>query len=125
MPAIVLYYNMSRIAIPVVLPEGLSSAVSDHFARSECFALLEADEGRIASAEFVRNPGQGEAKAAEFLVERGVDAVLAGRIGSCMTRVFMDRGVRVFTGAGGTVKQAVEDYEAGKLTEAKPNPYQL
>lgn len=116
---------MPRIAVPVVSPAGLASVVSDHFAMSECFAILDVERGRIAPVEFVRNPGQGEAKAAELLVEHGAEVVLAGRIGSCMTRVFMDEGVRVFSEAGGTVEQAVKDYEAGKLTEVKPNLYQL
>ncbi len=116
---------MTRIAVPVVSPEGLSSKVNDHFAMSECFAILEVKGGRIASAEVIRNTQKDEKKAAEFLVEHGAEVVLAGRIGSCMTRIFMDHGVRLFSGAEGTVKDAFKDYKAGKLTEVRPNPYQI
>jgi predicted Fe-Mo cluster-binding NifX family protein len=116
---------MAKIAIPVVSPEGLSSKVNDHFAMSECFAILEVKGGRIVSAEVIRNMQKDEVKAAEFLVEQGAEVVLAGRIGSCMTRIFMDRGVRVFSGAEGTVKEAFKDYKAGKLTEVRPSPYQI
>ena len=116
---------MKRFGIPVTAPEGLSSKVNDHFAMSECFAILEVKGGRIASAEVIRNELKDEKKAAEFLVEHGVQVVLAGRIGSCMTRIFMDQGVRLFSGAEGTVGEAFKAYKAGKLTEVRPSPYQI
>jgi len=116
---------MTRLGIPVASPHGLSSKVNDHFAMSECFAIMEVKGGRIASVEVIRNKQKDEKKAAEFLVEHGAEVVLAGRIGSCMTRIFMDRGVRLFSGAEGTIKDAFKDYKAGKLTEVRPNPYQI
>jgi len=116
---------MTRFGVPVISPEGLSSKVNDHFAMSECFAILDVKKGRIASAQFIRNTRKDEVKAAEFLVEHGAQVVLAGRIGSCMTRIFMDRGVKLYSGAEGTIKEAFEDYRAGKLTEVRPNPYQI
>ncbi len=114
-----------KIAVPVVSPEGLASKVSDHFAMSEYFAILEVKGGRITSPEVVHNPRKEEVNAAEFLVEQGARVVLVGRIGSCMTRVFMDKGVRVFSGAEGTAEQAFKEYKAGKLAEVRPNPYQI
>ncbi len=116
---------MTRFAVPVVSPEGLESKVSEHFARSEYFAILVADDDRIVSADVVHCVPEDDKKKAELLADRGVDVVLAGRIGSCMVRVFMDRGIPMFSGAGGTVKQALKDYKDGKLAEVKPNPYQL
>ncbi len=116
---------MTRFGVPVASPEGLASKVNDHFAMSECFAILDVKGGRIASVEVVRNPRKDEVKAAEFLVGRGAEVVLVGRIGSCMTRIFMDKGVKVFSGAEGTVKEAFKEYKAGKLTEVQPNPYQI
>jgi predicted Fe-Mo cluster-binding NifX family protein len=116
---------MTRFGVPVLSPEGLASKVNDHFAMSECFAILEVKKGRIASAQFIRNTRKDEVNAAEFIVEHGAQVVLAGRIGSCMTRIFMDKGVRLFSGAEGTIREAYKDYRAGKLTEVRPNPYQI
>ena len=116
---------MTRIAVPVASPEGLMSKVNDHFAMSECFAILEVKKGRIASAEVIRNTQKDEVKAAEFLAEHGAEVVLAGRIGSCMTRILMDKKVKVFCGAEGTVVDAFKNYKAGKLREVQPNPYQI
>jgi predicted Fe-Mo cluster-binding NifX family protein len=116
---------MIRFVVPVVSPEGLGSKVSEHFARSEYFAILVADDDRLVSAEVVHCAPEDDKKKAELLANRGVDVVLAGRIGSCMIRVFMDRGIPMFSGAEGTVAQAFKDYKAGKLAEVRPNPYQL
>ena len=116
---------MTRIAVPVVSPEGLASKVNDHFAMSECFAILDVKGGRVTASKVVRNRQKDEKKAAEFIAGQGAGIVLAGRIGSCMTRIFMDRGVRIFSGAEGTVQDAFEDYKAGKLTEVRPNPYRI
>lgn len=116
---------MTRFVVPVVSPEGLESKVSEHFARSEYFAILEADGDRLVSAEVVHCAPEDDKKKAELLADRGVGVVLAGRIGACMIRVFKDRGIPMFSGAEGTVEQAFKDYKAGKLAEVRPNPYQL
>lgn len=116
---------MARFVVPIVSPEGLGSKVSEHFARSEYFALLEVNNGRVKTVEVIHCAPEDDKKKAELLANRGVDVVLAGRIGSCMIRVFMDRGIPMFSGAEGTVEQAFKDYKAGKLAEVRPNPYQL
>jgi len=116
---------MTRFAVPVVSPEGLDSKVSEHFARSEYFAILVADDDRVVSVDVVHCAPEDDKKKAGLLADGGVEVVLAGRIGSCMVRVFMDKGIPMFSGAGGTVEQAFKDYKAGKLAEVIPNPYQL
>jgi len=118
------YERMTRIAVPVVRPEDLASTVNDHFAKSEYFAILDDLTDKPAIVEFI--PGAGSEKAsAEKIVAAGVDVVLAGRIGSCMIRIFMDKGIKMFSGAEGTLLQSWKDYKAGKLEEVRPNPYQI
>lgn len=116
---------MTRLVVPVISPEGLSSRISEHFARSEYFAILEADGDEVVSADVIHCVPEDDKKKAELLADRGVEVVLAGRIGSCMIRVFMDRGIQMYSGAEGTALQAFEDFKAGKLAEVRPGPYQL
>ncbi len=113
---------MARLAVPVSSPGG--HMVSDHFAMSESFAILEAEGDRIVSMEFARNEEEDK-KAAEFVADKGVEVVLAGRIGACMTRILHERGIKIFSGAEGTVEEAYRQYVEGRLTEVSPNPYQL
>lgn len=117
---------MTRLAIPIRSFEGLSSKVNDHFAMSEYFAILEADGGKIVSVDVIHGTSEkDEKKAADLLADKGVEVVLAGRIGSCMMRILQDRGVRLFSGAEGTVNDAFESYLEGTLKEVRPNPYLL
>ena len=114
---------MTRYAIPVASSEGLDSRVNDHFAMSEDFLILEAEGDRILSFRAIHNGQADEKKAADLVADLGVEVVLCGRIGSCMLRIFQDRGVAIFSGAEGTAKEAFESFKAGKLTEVRPNPY--
>ncbi|MCD1295043.1 hypothetical protein CUJ83_08540 [Methanocella sp. CWC-04] len=112
---------MTRYAIPITSPEGLSSPVKEHFAKSEYFVILEAEEDKIVSVDVLHNvpSEEGEKKAADFLADNGVNVVLAGSIGPCMKSILHDRGVKVFMGAEGTAEDAFKDHMAGKLMEVQ------
>jgi predicted Fe-Mo cluster-binding NifX family protein len=116
---------MTRFAMPVISSRGVTSKVNEHFARSEYFAIFEANGEQISSVKVLRFAPEDDKKKAEFLADKGAEIVLAGRIGACMTRILIDRGIKIFSGAEGTIKEAYGAYVTGKLTEAKPNPYQL
>ena len=118
---------MTRCAVPVKSAVGLSSEVYDHFAMSEYFAILEIRKKRIVSVDFVHYQAAGEGRndPAEVLADAGVGVVLAGRIGSCMIRLFMGKNIKIYSGAEGTVENAFRQYVAGELTEVRPSPYQL
>jgi predicted Fe-Mo cluster-binding NifX family protein len=116
---------MALFAVPVESAAGLKSKVSEHFARSEYFALVFVEKGSIISAEVSRCVPEDDKKKAEWLIGKGVEVVLAGRIGACMTRILMDGGVIIFSGAEGTIKEAFKAYDSGALAEVRPGPYQL
>ncbi len=116
---------MTRIAIPVASDEGLSSKVNDHFSMSDHYAILDVENGKVARAKVISNPLAGQKNAAELLVKNRVNVVLAGRIGSCAIKILLDSGARLFSDAEGTVKDAFEDYQAGKLREILTAGYTL
>lgn len=47
-----------------------------------------------------------------------IDAVITGHIGRKATRILKEAHVKLYTGAKGTVKQAIEVFNEGKLEEA-------
>lgn len=110
-----------KIGVPIMAPNGVASEVNEHFGMSEHFALLEVDGGEIKKIEVIEDkPSLKERKTpAEVLAGHGVEVVLAGGIGPHMIKELLDRGVRIFRGATGTVEQAFEDYKAGMLSEVK------
>lgn len=108
-----------KIGVPIVSPNGLASEVNDHFGMSEYFALLEVEGDKIQNIEVIKdNPSLKERKTpAEVLADHKAGVVLAGGIGRHMIKELQDRGIRIFSGAAGTVEQAFEDYKAGMLSE--------
>ena len=58
----------------------------------------------------------------QMIANAGVEAVITGNIGPNAFKVLDAAGIKVYTGATGTVKEAVEDYKAGKLSSSSsPN----
>lgn len=54
-------------------------------------------------------------QAAELVVERGAQAVMTGNVGPNAFSVFQSSGVPVYLSGCGTVREAVEAYETGRL----------
>lgn len=57
--------------------------------------------------------------AAQAVAKKGVDAVISGSFGPNASMVLSQEGIKMITGAQGTVRQAVEAFKSGSL---KPEP---
>jgi predicted Fe-Mo cluster-binding NifX family protein len=110
-----------KIGVPIIEPNGMASEVNDHFGMSEHFAILEVEGDDIKGLEFIReSPSLKEHRTPPgLLAEHGVEVVLAGGIGPHMIEELLDKGIKIFRGAAGTIEQAFEDYKAGMLSQAK------
>jgi predicted Fe-Mo cluster-binding NifX family protein len=112
---------MVKVAVPVVYPEGMESELSDHFGMAKDFAVFEYDNGEVSDLQFISNDPmkKGAKNNGEFLVDNEVKMVLAGSIGPHMLTILLDKGVRVYKNAVGTLKDVMEDFKAGMLTEVR------
>jgi predicted Fe-Mo cluster-binding NifX family protein len=54
--------------------------------------------------------------AAKTVIDAGAQAVLTGNCGPNAFRTLTAGGIAVYTGLGGTVQEAVEQFKSGKLT---------
>ncbi len=62
-------------------------------------------------------PEISEINAARLLIDAGVQAVLTGNCRYEARRMFADAGVKLFQVCPGTVEEAVEQFQAGRLLE--------
>lgn len=95
----------------------LSAEASPSFGRCLAYVFVDTETMEF---EAVANPaanasGGAGIQAAQFVVEQGVQAVLAGNVGPNAYDVLQAANMPVFRHTGGTVRQAVEAYVAGKL----------
>ena len=98
----------------------LDSRVDPRFGRCQNFIFFDTDTGKFQAQENANAQFQGGAgiQAGQLVVSKGVKAVLTGNIGPNAHQVLSVAGVRVFTGASGTVKEAIESYKKGEYKVA-------
>ncbi len=105
-----------RIAVSADGPD-FDSLASPVFGRCPVYVFVDTD---TMACEALENPGISAAggagiRAAEFVVERGAQAVITGSVGPNAYGVLSAAQVAVYAFAGGTVRQAVEAFTAGRL----------
>jgi predicted Fe-Mo cluster-binding NifX family protein len=98
---------------------GLDAPASTVFGRCQSYVFVETD---TMEAETVENPAMNAAsgagiQAAQFVVERGAEAVATGNVGPNAFSVLEASNVPVYLLRGGTVREVVEAYEEGELPE--------
>lgn len=106
-----------RLAISSNGPD-LESAVDPRFGRCAYLTLVETEtmEFEAFSNPNISAGGGAGIGTAQMVVDRGAEAVLTGNIGPNAFEVLNQAGIAVYTGVAGTVRQAVEDFKAGKMT---------
>jgi len=95
----------------------LDAPASPVFGRCPTYVFVDTETMQF---EAVDNPavtagGGAGIQAAQFVIERGAQAVVTGNAGPNAFNVFQAANVPVYLFGGGTVREAVEAYKAGKL----------
>jgi predicted Fe-Mo cluster-binding NifX family protein len=100
----------------------LEAAVDPRFGRAAAFVVLDTDTGAVRALDnreaSLAGHGAG-IQAARLMADQGVHAVLTGHCGPNAYRALQAAGLRVYTGVmEGTVRDAVQQFQAGRLQEA-------
>jgi predicted Fe-Mo cluster-binding NifX family protein len=108
----------------VVTAQGadLHAPVDPRFGRAEYFLLVDTETSDFTSLNNAvnLNAAQGAGiQAARQVVELGAQGVLTGHVGPKAFAVLAAAGVAVYTGAAGTVAQALEQFQRGQLRPAQ------
>ena len=100
--------------------EGLDSEVDPRFGRCAIFLLVETETGEFRSIanEGLSSAGGAGIAAAQQVVNEGAQAVLTGDLGPNAAAALSAAGIKMFTGASGTVAEVLEKFKKGELKEA-------
>jgi len=106
-----------KIAVTAAGPD-LDSAVDPRFGRAEKFVIVDTE---TMESEAFENPaktagGGAGVQSAQFIVEKGAEAVLTGNCGPNAFSALNAGGLAVYTGLSGTVREAAEAFKGGALT---------
>ncbi|MBD3208681.1 MAG: cation diffusion facilitator family transporter [Candidatus Nealsonbacteria bacterium] len=113
-----------KIVIPVKERKGLDSPLDERFGRANLFLMLFVEEKKIKSHQYIENPFQEkELRAglavADYLSEKGPDILITSEIGPISFHTLRDKLIDVYEAKGETVKEAVDNFLAGKMKRFK------
>jgi len=99
---------------------GLDDAISPVFGRCTTFTVVDVEGDEIVSHEVIQNPyagamGGAGIQAAQLVLSKGAQAVLAGSFGPNASNVLSQGGVSMVP-AQGTVQDKARDLAAGRLS---------
>jgi len=106
-----------KVCIPTY-KGGLDDYVCEHFGRAESFTIYDTETGEV---KVVRNTSEhfgGIGRPPELIRAAGADAVICSGMGAKAIALFKSFGIKVYMGASGRVRDAIDQFLAGKLVEA-------
>jgi predicted Fe-Mo cluster-binding NifX family protein len=106
-----------KICIPSIGLD-LESQVDSNFGRCEYFIFIDLDD--LSKYEAIQNAsacasGGAGITAAQFVVDKGTEVVLAEKIGPKALAVLESANIKIITGATGKIKEVIEKYKKGEL----------
>lgn len=110
-----------KICIPTFTDEGLDSVPYTHFGSASYFVLHDTETGET---KVIRNRNEhhehGACNPLHELDGEEVDTILVGGIGRRAFARLHATGMRVFQAQDGSIRDNVEAFQQGKLTEFTP-----
>lgn len=108
-----------KVCIPTMGDRGLAEAISPHFGRGAGFTFVDTDTNEVKIVDNTGEHGGGAGLTpGQIIVQEGADAVLCSGLGRRAIMIFEQNGVEVFTGATGTVEDAIKAWEGSSLKGA-------
>jgi len=106
-----------RIAIPCNNNEGLESEISMHFGRSPYYAFVDINNNEIKNIEVIPVPfaDHGPGDLPNFVKQNKGDVVIAYGMGGRAVDFFKQLGIKVITGAQGSVKEVLDAFLKDRL----------
>lgn len=98
----------------------LSSQVDPRFGRARYFIIYdeESEEHEVVDNEQNVNAAGGAGiQSATAVAEKGCQWVVSGHMGPKALSVLKEAGIRIATGASGTVSEALQQFQNGDLEE--------
>lgn len=108
-----------KVAI-TAMENDLNSQVDPRFGRCKYFLTVDTETMKF---EVTRNDNQeaiGGAgiQAAQTVANKGVVALITGSVGPNAFQTLSAAGLKVYTGAHGTIKEVIEQFKQGELKES-------
>jgi predicted Fe-Mo cluster-binding NifX family protein len=95
----------------------LEDKVDPRFGRCHYFILFDTETNKFEAIENTGAQGMGGVgiQSGQIMADKGVETVLTGNCGPNAFQTLQAAGIKVITGASGTVQEAIDKYKSGEL----------
>jgi predicted Fe-Mo cluster-binding NifX family protein len=99
--------------------KNLDAVVDQRFGRCQYFLIVDTETMKVKtiSNESTLSSGGAGIQAAQIVTKEDIGSVITGNIGPNAFQILQAAGIKVYTGAEGTIKEAIDNYKKGKLKE--------
>ena len=106
-----------KIAIPVDVKD-IESSVCESFGRAPYFLIYDTEtkEGTMIDNGAAESTGGAGIKAAQIILDQGIEALLTPRLGTNAADVLKSAKVAIYKTMPGSVKENIDAFVAGKLS---------
>jgi len=101
--------------------ENLDANVDQRFGRCKYFLIVDTEsmEFEVLSNENAMASGGAGIQAAQTIAKTGAEVVVTGNVGPNAFQTLSAAGMKIFTGASGTIKESIEKYKKGELKKTE------
>jgi predicted Fe-Mo cluster-binding NifX family protein len=105
-----------KIAVSAIAP-GLDAEVDPRFGRCQYFIIIDPQSMEFEALDNSNAMAAGGAgiSTAQMIVSKGAEVVLTGNCGPNAYQTLSAAGIQVITGVSGSIKDAIEDFKAGRF----------
>ncbi|MFH1683913.1 MAG: NifB/NifX family molybdenum-iron cluster-binding protein [Candidatus Margulisiibacteriota bacterium] len=99
--------------------DNLDVIVDPRFGRCAYFVIVDPeslDFKAMANPNLSATGGAG-IQSAQLVAKEGAEAVVTGNVGPNAFQTLSSLGLKIYTGAAGTIKEVIQQYKDGKLKE--------
>ncbi len=107
-----------KLCIPSMGQNGIEETVGQHFGKVPFYTLYDTETKEASVLPNTSEHNGGIGLPPELMAKEGVDIMLCGGLGKKAVDMFEQAGIAVFSGATGTVQNAIDAWESSKLAKA-------
>lgn len=107
-----------RVCFPTEGNGGIDGKVGEHFGRVPTYTIVDGDTEDVEVIPNESSHKGGRGLPADLLAQEGVDVMVCSGLGRKAINLFEDHGIDVYVGAGGQVKEALEEWKSDELLSA-------
>jgi predicted Fe-Mo cluster-binding NifX family protein len=107
-----------KICVPSLGNKGLEEKVGEHFGRVPTYTIIDIDNNEIKIVKNTSEHMGGVGYPPEIMNREGVQVLVCSGIGRRAISMFNKTGIKVYIGATGKVKDAVNAFMQGNLQKA-------